>query len=134
MLSEKDRRDYKKGIQDIYIELGTTKIKYYPLNPRNEDDIYEEETESYGEPINLIADIEAKDPLENAIDPIPSMGVVIYVIDIPILCLEEKELDPFSMITGKFEFEGQEYKIVDVIPDGLFTDFYTSYKFQCQII
>lgn len=132
MLSEKDRREYKQGIYDLYSEVGTTKILYYPLAPVDTDDIYSENEDSYLDPISLVGVIDTNNPVSNTLDNIPNMGINNLYFDIPILSFEKHKLDPYSMLKGYFEFDNIKYQILDVVPQGMFTDFYTTYKFKVE--
>lgn len=135
MLSEKDRREYKQGIYDLYSEVGTTLIKYYPNYPNNsDDDLYGEKEDIYIEPIFLVGVIEPHDPTNNTLDPMATMGINLFDFDIPILSLEKANLDAYTMLKGQFEFENKRYNILDVTPEGMFTDFYTTFKFKARMI
>ena len=136
MLSEKDRREYKQGIYDLYSEVGTTLIKYYPDYPNNsdDDDLYGEKENIYIEPISLVGVIEPLDPASNTLDPMATMGINLFTFDIPILSLEKANLEAYNMLKGHFEFENKRYNILDVTPEGMFTDFYTTFKFKARMI
>lgn len=137
MLSEKDRQEYKQGIYDLYCEVGTTKIKYYPnyQNTANtEQDIYGENDVIYSKPLNLVGNITPLEPTANSLDPSPLMGVNIFNFIIPILSLEKHNLDPYKMTLGLFEFNNQKYKVLDVVPQGMFTDFFSEFKFSCEMV
>lgn len=135
MLSEKDRKEYKQGIYDLYSEVGTTKIKYYADYPNNsDDDLYGEKENMYVNPIFLVGVIEPLEPTNNTLDPIATMGINLFTFDIPILSLEKQNLDAYSMLKGQFEFEDKMYNILDVTPEGMFTDFYTTFKFKARMI
>lgn len=135
MLSEKTRREYKQGMFDLYSEVGTTKIEYYALIVSEEEDIYNEPTSTLAkDPIYLVGTIT---PLTPSLDPTLyaiNRDKEIYNFDIIGLSLEKNLLDPFKMITGKFKFENQTYTINKVTPKGMFTDFFTSYEFECERI
>lgn len=133
MLSEKDRQEYKQGIYDLYCEVGTTKLIYYPIDQDIKDDLYNDSELVYGEPILLTGVISPLDPTTD-VNPIPTMGSNIFNFDIPILSLELEKLDPYTMLKGKFEFDSVTYQILDVTPQGMFTDFYTTYKFKAQVL
>lgn len=135
MLSEKDRREYKQGIYDLYSEVGTTLIKYYPNYPNNsDDDLYGEKEDIYIEPIFLVGVIESHNPTNNTLDPMATMGINLFDFDIPILSLEKANLDAYTMLKGQFEFDSKRYNILDVTPEGMFTDFYTTFKFKARMI
>lgn len=136
MLSEKDRREYKQGIYDLYSEVGTTKLEFHPIDPNFEPNIYGDVDDvTYLPPITgLVGVIDFKGDTQNPIDPIPLDNKVIAQIELPILTLEKANLDPFSMITGQFKFLDTTFNVIDVTPNGLFTDFYTSYNFKVEMI
>lgn len=135
MLSEKDRREYKKGIYDLYYEVGTTKIKYYPDHPNtSDDDLYGEKEEAFVNPISLVGVIKPLDPSDNALDPMPTMGLNLFTFDIPVYSLEKENLDAYNMLRGQFEFDNKRYNILDVTPEGMFTDFYSTFKFKARML
>lgn len=135
MLSEKTRREYKQGMYDLYAEVGTTKIEYYALIVSDEEDIYNEPTSTYSEePIYLVGTINPLSPTSDPTLYAINKDKEIYMIDVIGLSLENNSLDPYKMITGKFKFENQTYTINKVTPKGMFTDFYTSYEFECERI
>lgn len=135
MLSEKDRREYKKGIYDLYSEVGTTKIEYYSNYSDNlEEDLYGEQEYVYTNPVLLVGVIEPIEPTPDALNPIPTMGLNYFTFDIPILSLENNNLDAYAMLKGRFKFDNKMYNILDVTPEGMFTDFYTTFKFKVQMI
>lgn len=136
MLSQKDRQAFKQGIYDLYSEVGTTQLIFHPLHPNldSSDDIYGEKAPIYLDPIKLIGVISPSEPIGNTLDPIPTMGISMFDVDIPILSLEKANLDPYSMIDGQFEFDTRMYKVIHVVPQGMFTDFYSNYKFKTQML
>lgn len=139
MLSAKTIREYKQGMYDLYSEVGSTKIKYFPLivNKSPEDiygDIYNEPEVSYAEPIYLVGTITPLMPTEDPLLYAVSKDKEIYNIDIVGLSLEKNSLDPFEMTKGQFGFDNQIYTVNKVTPKGMFTDFYTSFVFECERI
>lgn len=135
MLPEKDRKEYKQGMYDLYVEVGTTKILYYALDEDPEsENIYLEKEKTYKEPINLVGVIIPYQPSEDGVMYATNIDKVLLKFDIIGLSIEKTSLNPYEMITGLFEFEGKKYSIVKMTPKGLFTDFYTSYEFVGELI
>ena len=81
-----------------------------------------------------MADIQPFDPTPDSLDTIPTMGLNLFNFDIPIYSLEQNNLDAYKMLQGQFEFNNKKYAILDVTPQGLFTDFFTSYKFKARML
>lgn len=135
MLSEKDRKEYKKSVHEMYSEVGTTKIEYYSQTASNEEDLYGELDANFSDtPLMLVGVIEPIEPTPDALNPIPNMGLNYFTFDIPTLSLENHNLDPYTMLKGLFRFDNRMYNILDVTPEGMFTDFYTTFKFKVQML
>ena len=134
MLSEIDKLEYKKGVYEAYLLLGAP-VKYFEVEINNSDDLYGENENNYtNEPIELMADIQPFDPTPDSLDTIPTMGLNLFNFDIPVYSLEQNNLDAYKMLQGQFEFNNKKYAILDVTPQGLFTDFFTSYKFKARML
>lgn len=137
-MTEQEILEYKQGILEVYTETGTTQLEYYArLNPKptTDDDIYGEYNEEEGyaqEPVMLVADIQLNNQAEDTLNKVPLSTITTYIVDIPILCLENNNLDPYIMCTGRFKYKGKDFTILDVMPDGLLADTFTSYKFIAE--
>lgn len=136
MLSQKDRQEYKKAMYDLYVEVGTTLIKYYQLQDPldGEIDIYQESSKVYSEPIQLVGTISPLQPTEDPVMYATNKDALIMKFDIIGLALEMNELNPYKMTTGYFEFDDTKYTINKVTPKGMFTDFYTSFEFITEVV
>lgn len=135
MLPEKDRREYKKGIYDLYEEIGTP-IKYFPLNLKNSNiNIYNEvESEKeYGKEVKLVATVVVNMISQDENQPVKQQSEELYDVDVPILALENNKLDPKLMLGGKFLYKDITLNILDFRREGMFTDFFTTVKFRCEV-
>lgn len=135
MLSDKDKKEYKEGMYDLYSEVGTTKILYYALTiPTEPLDVYQEVDKVYLPPVSLVGTISPLQPTEDPVMYASNVDKLIMKFDIIGLSLENHNLNPYDMLTGYFEFDGLKYTINKVTPKGMFTDFYTSYEFITEVI
>ena len=56
----------------------------------------------------------------------------LYFINLSFQDMDNKSV--FSSDEILFEFNNKKYAILDVTPQGLFTDFFTSYKFKARML
>ena len=133
-LSETDRNAYKEGMLELYSELGSTLIEYYEPSSSKEDDFYGEEETLDTYVCNLTGFVKTFKVEEDLSIGVNVQDKELFVIDIALLSLEQKELNPYDMYKGKFKFHNRFYTVLRIIPKNPFSDFYTSYEFICEVI
>ena len=133
----KDLKDFQDGLYELYKELGSDKLFYYPLTPYTKPNIYGESLDkTYEEPIQLVGSIEpltAKDTSNYTLDTLSSNLRGCLTVTIPYKCVQEigiedmKELDK-----GRLEINSKMYDIVLVTMEGTFLGQYSTCKFMCK--
>lgn len=132
-LSSSTKKAYKEGIYTLYETFGTEVEFYYRSQQTDNIDLYgdyldEEPIEAYV----LIATIK-HNPLDNNNFDRQKQGHTDEVsIQIPLKVIEDNGLEPYSMDSGYFIYEGRNYEVMYVKPSGLFAQMYTSFEFSCK--
>lgn len=132
-LDSATKKAYKEGIYTLFETLGTEVEFYYRNQDSNNIDIYgdyvdEEPIESYV----LVATISHKALDNNNFDRQKQGHTDEVTIEIPLKVIENNGLEPYSMDSGYFAYEGREYEVMYVKPKGLFAQMYTSFEFSCK--
>lgn len=132
-LDSSTKKAYKEGMYTLFETLGT-EIEFCVRNTDEQNqDIYgdlieENPTEVYV----LVAMVENKALDNNNFDLRKQGRTDEITVTIPLLAIENNGLEPYSMDSGYFVYNGREYEIMAVVPKDVFAQMYTSFEFTCK--
>lgn len=144
-LSAKVIKEYHEAMLEVNTILGATKIIYYPLADSKEGLYKETKRAKYGEPIYLTGLTDFPQSAPDQPFDVSSIKEVQLTVEITLYGFSQYEyvnpenapetllpIDPYEVKKGYFIIDGKTYSIEECIPQGLFADTYTSYKYMCK--
>lgn len=127
-----DLRDFQEGIKEVFQELGTDKVLFYPLDTSSPRSIYKEDKDKkYLEPIPLIG-LPKYSNQSDTLNTGNSLRHPYLDIEVPLLVIQEAELTIPMINQGKIEFLDTTYQVYEVQPNGFFLGDYSSYTIKCK--
>lgn len=142
MSKSKDLIDYQEGMLELAQTLGCTDIYLHPLDPSSQRNIYNEcGNPTYLPPVRLVGHVKhelgrinSKSDIRTAFDRFSSIEHNYMTVSVPVLALEEHELDIDTIEKGKIQIKDKFYNVVNITLSEMFLGDFCTYDIYCKEI
>lgn len=143
MSKSKDLISYQKEMYEVAETLGCRDIYLHPLDPSSlQLNIYKEcSNPTYLPPVRLVGNINhqlgyvnSKSHFNTAFDSFSSLEHNYMKLSVPVLALEQHNLDLDTIEKGKIQIQDKFYNVVNISLSEMFLGEFCTYDIYCKEI